>query len=188
MYLQTRKTLIRRVAVASRSERQHLPQPLAGGREQIDELEARWGPYCRCRNRPPARSDGAQPLERGHVPCARSQVGAASAARSLSHEAAVRAVASPRLARPPERDRQSQHERAKRDRERRQHDRTGQSQLLERHHDADRDDEDAQRAAQQAGARQPGIHRGQQRGAPEKIADQEAEREHQQRDQKAGRT
>ena len=33
------KTLVRRVAVARRPERQHLPQALAGGREKLDELE-----------------------------------------------------------------------------------------------------------------------------------------------------
>ena len=34
------KALVWGVTVASRSERQHLPQSLAGGREQIDELES----------------------------------------------------------------------------------------------------------------------------------------------------
>ena len=34
-----REALIRRVAVARRSERQHLPQPLPAGGEEVDELE-----------------------------------------------------------------------------------------------------------------------------------------------------
>ena len=34
-----RKALVRRIAVAGRPERQHLPHSLAGGSEQIDELE-----------------------------------------------------------------------------------------------------------------------------------------------------
>ena len=73
----------------------------------------------------------------------------------------------------PERDRQAQHQGAERDGERRQHDRRRQPQLFERHHDADRDHQDAQGAAQQARAGQAGIDRRQQRGAPEEVADQE---------------
>ena len=84
-----------------------------------------------------------------------------------------------------ERDRQSQHQRAKGDGERREDDRGGQPHLLEGHHHADGDDQHPQRAAQQAGAGQAGVHRRQQRGAPEKIADQETDREHQQRDEEA---
>ena len=76
----------------------------------------------------------------------------------------------------PEGDRQPQHQGAKRDGERGQHDRGRQAQLFERHHDPDRDHEDAQGAAQQARTGQPGIDRCQQRGPPQKVADQEAER------------
>ena len=53
-------------------------------------------------------------------------------------------------------DGQSQHQGAEGDGKRGQHDRRGHAQLFERHHDADCDDEQAQRAAQQARARQPG--------------------------------
>ena len=86
----------------------------------------------------------------------------------------------------PERDRQSQHQRAERDRKCRQHDGRRQAQLLERHDDGDRDDQKAQRATQQARAGQSRIHRCEQRRPPEKVADQKSEREDQQRDQEAG--
>ena len=53
------EALIRRVAVAGRAERQHLPQSLARGREQIDERERARAQSPRCRSDPAARSDGA---------------------------------------------------------------------------------------------------------------------------------
>ena len=174
------EALVRRVAVAGRSERQHLPEPLAGGGEQIDELEGARPEIAdaeAARQRGRMEEHAARHEETRIVRLAGYRCGAASVSRSflrpeLLLEQLLRGVSPAQ----PERDRQSQHQRAERDGERRQHDRRGESQLLERHHDADRDHEDAQRAAQQARAGQPGVHRRQQRGPPEEVADEEAER------------
>ena len=52
------KALVRRIAVAGRAERQHLPQALTGRGERVDELERARRRGRRCRSGPAARSDG----------------------------------------------------------------------------------------------------------------------------------
>ena len=49
------------IAVAGRAERKHLPQPLAGGREKIDQIEGGGPENPRCRRGPAATWDGGLP-------------------------------------------------------------------------------------------------------------------------------
>ena len=97
-------------------------------------------------------------------------------------EQLLRGIAPPE----PERDGQSQHQRAEGDRKGRQHDRRRQPQLFERHDDGNRDHQEPQRAAEQTRGRQPRVDRRQQRGAPDEVAHQESQGEHQQRQQDPG--
>ena len=53
------KALVWRVAVAGRSERQHLPESLAGRGEQVEELDRARRRGRRCRSGPAGRWDGA---------------------------------------------------------------------------------------------------------------------------------
>ena len=164
------EALIRRVAVAGGPERQHLPELLAGRGEEVEELDRARpqiadaeaaGQRGRVEQHAAAREKDMSRIARlasavAYERARGQRCGAASVSRRLlCSELLFEQLPGGIAPAEAERNRQPQHQRAERDRKRRQHDGGRQPQLLERHHDRNGNHEQPQRR-RSAGGR-PGM-------------------------------